>query len=112
MTLSVKEGYMASNSGVTFWKWWKLQTHFDYDSIYSANADIKIGQQNKMGEISFILRLILETDRGRFIFCDETLIIYSSKLRKDTESQQAILENSDIMRLKLYIEERISRKIY
>ena len=99
-------GYIASESGVTFWRLRYLRRHFDYGSIRSADVSIKKGNI-RFGSTSFIFILTLYTKRGNYHFYDESLCRYDMALRKNKESQQALLEASDLMKLKKYIEERI-----
>ena len=57
----VKGGYMAADNGVTFWKWWKDSTHFDYSQIYS----VKVGMYRtncRSSFVDFCYTTELETD--------------------------------------------------
>ncbi|MBR1824832.1 MAG: hypothetical protein IJ779_11480 [Ruminococcus sp.] len=103
-----KEGYIAGDNGVTFWRFIFLRRHFDYSSIRSADIKV-INGGNYRGTMSFKFVLTLCTDSGKYRFYEETHGAYSYSLRKDDESKQALLENSDLMRLKNYIEERIQK---
>lgn len=107
---SVKEGYIANESGVTFWKWWKIRTHFDYSSIRSVDVKVKMHPVRKnITNYSPFYTMTIVTDKGKFRFYDNPCNFYDRKVCKDPDSIKAILENSDLMRLKEYMEERIHR---
>lgn len=104
--LFVKEGFIANDRGITFWKWWKFRTHFDYSSIHSIDVKVKMHYVGKSGSTFHpVFTMIMTTDRGKFRFIDSPNDYYDRKDCKDPGKISVILENSDLMRLKEYIEE-------
>lgn len=104
--LFVKEGFIANDRGITFWKWWKIRTHFDYSSIHSIDVKVKFHRAGKGSRILHpVFTMVMTTDRGKFRFMDSPHDYYDRKECKDPGKINVILENSDLMRLKKYIEE-------
>lgn len=104
--LFVKEGFIANDRGITFWKWWKIRTHFDYSSIHSIDVKVRFQCAGKGSSIRHpVFTMVMTTDRGKFRFIDSPHDYYDRKECKDPGKINAILENSDLMRLKEYIEE-------
>ena len=104
--LFVKEGFIANDRGITFWKWWKIRTHFDYSSIHSIDVKVRFQRAGKGSSILHpVFTMVMTTDRGKFRFIDSPHDYYDRKECKDPRKISVILENSDLMRLKEYIEE-------
>ena len=104
--LFVKEGFIANDSGITFWKWWKIRTHFDYNSIHSIDVKVKFQRVGKGGYLFHpVFTMVMTTDRGKFRFMDSPNDYYERKECRDPDKINVVLENSDLMRLKKYIEE-------
>ena len=106
----VKEGYIATDSGVTFWKWWRIHTYFDYSSIHSVDVKVKLQCVGKsFVTVSPVYTMNIVTDRGKFTFKDTVHEFYSRKEAKDPDRINEIIENSDLMRLKRHIESKKQR---
>lgn len=107
LNLDIKGGYAASENEIQIWDWWIIHNSIDYSSIQLIDIKVKYAFFTRRLEKRLIFIMIIKTDHGKYKIYDEKNDFYKNNILKDADSKQELIESSDLMKLKKFIESHI-----